>query len=307
MTATQSHSLDMYDTIVEYVESTNAISNTRPGLITGKNNLKTAIKNINEKVALQSTQNKGVSEDKDVLKGELALAMFTVTSGTSGFAATTGNNTLKGQMDYSISELQKIKDETIGSVATNIDTIVTPFIGAPLAEFGVDAGSLTAMLAARDIYLEAKSKPREAVVEKKIQTDALKPLFVAATGICHDVMDKAANTLSATQKDWFSGYHNARRIISTGTRHTTAEGDCLEEGTSTPIYNATVVLSSIGKEDITLKTDLHGHWKKIPIEHGVWAFTATHPDYEDFHVAAYEIKLGQSVIKTSMMVKKMPV
>ena len=37
------------------------------------------------------------------------------------------------------------------------------------------------------------------------------------------------------------------------------------------------------------------------IKAGVWSFKVTHPDFVDFYVSAYEIKVGQGVIKTSIM------
>ena len=306
MTGNQSDRLDMYDVVLTYIQNTNVIAATRAGLITGKTNLAAVVAEIKQKVAAQGTQTGGSSDEKEVMKGELALVMFSVTSGTYGYASSIENLILKEEMNYSLSELQKLRDDTIETVCNNIKSKVEAHLGVPLEGFGVDAEVLEIMEAAKSAYVESKDKPREAAVDKKVQTDALGPLFTKATGILHDIMDKAANTLNATEKDWFSGYHNARMIITTGRRHTTAEGYCLEHESNTPIYNATVTLKSIGKDDIVLKTDLNGHWKQIPIKNGVWAFLVTHPDYVDFSVSAYEIKLGQTVVKTSIMDRKPP-
>ncbi|MEO8149672.1 MAG: hypothetical protein ABI723_18685 [Bacteroidia bacterium] len=304
MTSSQSDRLDMYDATVEYVETTNAISSTRAGLMAGKNSLKTTVADIKAKAAKQGRQTGGITDDKAVLKETLALKMFAVTSGTAGYAASINNNTLKEEMNYSISELRRLKDDTIETVVANISTIVTPVLGAGLTGFGVDAAAMTAMTTAKDDYLLAKNKPREASVVKSAQTDALVPLYVEATRICRDIMDKAAATLNATQADWYSAYQNVRKIVNTASRHTTVEGDCLEMVTNTPIYNATVTLTRTGETDIIAHADINGHWKVIPIKHGVWALKATHPDYNDVTMAAFEIKLGQSVIKSIIMERK---
>lgn len=47
--------------------------------------------------------------------------------------------------------------------------------------------------------------------------------------------------------------------------------------------------------------------KQVPIKAGVWSFKVTHPDFVDFYVSAYEIKVGQGVIKTSIMDRVPPV
>jgi hypothetical protein len=294
----------MFETLISYIEKTDSVSTLRPGLIAGKDKLVLKVAEIKAKAAKQSTQTGGITTDKGKAKGNLAEAMFINTTGTSAYAASKGDNTLKEKVNYSISDLKKLSDDMIIDVAVNLDEIINKVLDAELAGFGVDSDTLKDMMDAKDLFANAKNKPREAIVERSTQTEALVPLFKEGDDLIHDVMDPVALTLKKDHADWYIEYHNSGKIINTGTRHTTTEGDVLVQGTQAPIYNALVTLTSIDNPEVKIHTHVNGHWKVIPIKHGVWSLQVTHADYDEMHIAAFEIKQGENVIKNITMVPK---
>ena len=66
MTNTQSDRLDMYKAVVEFLTSTNTITATRPGLVTGKTQLTGFITDIETKAGKQTTATSGNFDEKKV-------------------------------------------------------------------------------------------------------------------------------------------------------------------------------------------------------------------------------------------------
>ena len=304
MTNTQSDRLDMYKAVVDFLETTNTITATRPGLVTGKTQLTGFITDIETKAGKQTTATSGSFDEKEDLIEKLCQELYTVVSGTKAYAASIPDTTLKGKMDYSLTELRRLGDETIVPFTDNIVEIVTPLLGAPLAGFGVDAAAMTELDKARDKYENIKSKPRVAVSEKAAQTTGLPPLFVSATKLCKEILDPTAATLRATEPDWYNEFVNVRKIVNTGSGTTALDGDIKEQGSNGAIYNVEITISKIGEPDIKITSDVAGHYKQIPIKRGVYTVTFTHALYKDVVLNAFEIKQGQTVTKNILMEKK---
>lgn len=306
MTNSQSDRLDMMKEVISFIDNTNTISSTRPGLIAGKTNLNdNVVKEIEKKVGKQSSATGGAYDDKNELQEALCLQLYVVTSGTKAFAASINNNTLQEQMNYSISELRKIGDETLVPFTDDIVALVTPNLGVPLTGFGVDATAMTNLDNARTAYSGKQSAGRDATVLKATQTVGLPPLFTLGTKILREIMDPAAVTLKPTQSDWYNGYINARKVINTASGTTALDGDIFEAGTTTPIYNVKVTIHDIEiPTDDIVNSDANGHYKKVPIKRGTKTILFTHPLYKDLTLAAFIIKQGQTVTKNVFLEKK---
>jgi hypothetical protein len=305
MTNSQSDRLDMMKEVISYIEGTNTISSTRPGLIAGKTNLKdNVVAPIETKAGKQSSATGGAYDDKNELQETLCQQLYAVTSGTKAFAASINNNTLQEQMNYSITELRRIGDETIVPFTENMVTLVTPHLGAALTGFGVDATAMSDLDTAKTNFSGKKTAGRDATVDKATQTVGLPPLFTLGTKILREIMDPVAATLKLTQSDWYNGYINARKVINTGGGTTALDGDVFEAGTTTGIYNASVSAIAEDGTKTVVKTDVNGHYKFVPIKRGTYIITFTHPSHTDLTLAAFIIKQGQTVTKNVFLEKK---
>lgn len=303
MTNSQSDRLDMFKATTAFIDATMVISSTRPGLIAGKDSLNDLIKDIEEKASKQSNAIGGNTEEKKEKKELLAQQLYLVTSGTKAFAASTNNDVLQGEMNYSITELRTLLDDLIVPFTENIVVKVTPHLGAPLTAFGVDAAAMAALDDAKKAYSEVQSKPRLALSEKAAQTSALPPLFDKATKVCKEILDPTAATLKVTEPDWFSNYSNVRKIVNTGSGTTALDGTVKDVDTDAPLYNVEVTISAIGEPDMVIFTDVNGIYKKVPIKRGVYKLTFKVKDYNDVEVNPFEIKQGQTVTKNVVMGK----
>jgi hypothetical protein len=299
----QKDNLDMFKRVKKYVTDTDTISTTRPALVTAAGKLQTeVIDKIIEKAGLQEQQSGGETTGKTAKREVLNTKLFTMTSGTFGFADLKGKDTLKGQMNYSMSDIAAITDDQIVPTANNLVALADPFKDDPdLNDFGVDATTLTAVEDARDGYMEVESDPQAISDIKEAATEALVPLFDKGKSILRNQMDKAADTLKETQGDWWNAYHNARAIISTGHRSTSADGFAYIKDTTTGIYKVKVKAEHEDGTITEVLTDETGYYKFNYLKFGIYIFTYTHADYTDIVLAAFRIKKGQRVTKNVFM------
>ncbi|MEP7170281.1 MAG: hypothetical protein ABI855_12995, partial [Bacteroidota bacterium] len=242
MDQNQKDNLDMFKRVNKYVIDTNVISSTRAALVAANGKLKTdVIDKIIEKAGRQEQQTAGEAAGKTAKREALNNKLFTVTSGTFGFADFKGNDVLKGQMDYSISDIGKITDDQIVPTTNDLLGLVNPFIAdVDLNGFGVDAAAVLAVTTARDAYMLVENNPETVAGVTEAATQALVPLFTKGKGLLRNQMDKAADTLKETQLDWWNAYHNERSVINTGHRTTSADGFAYIKDTTTGIYRVKV-------------------------------------------------------------------
>jgi len=293
MTNDQSDRLDMFKAVIQFDTDTAAITATRPAFGLGITDLRTVVTDIELAAGRQSTATSGTFTDKNTLQETLCQALFYVTSGTKAYAASINDNTLEQEMNYSISELRRISDETIVPFTDNIVSIVTPLL-ASLAPFGIDAAAMTALATAKTNYQNFISVPRMAVTAKAAQTEALPPLFTQGTNICRKILDPIAVTLKAANPDWYNQYQNVRKVINTSQGTTSLDGTVTKLSDGTPLYNVEVKVNEL---NLIVHTDVNGYYRFAPIKRGTYTITFTLSGYTTETLAAFEIKMGHSVTK----------
>jgi hypothetical protein len=293
MTNEQSDRLDMFKAVIQFDADTTAVTSLRPAFADGITDLKDVVDDIEEATGKQSQAISGTFIDRSENKEELCQKLLIVMSGTKAYAASVGNATLEEEMNYSISELRKIKDESLVPFADNTKTLINAVL-ASLAPFGVDAPKMADLATARTNFENSISLPRMAVTAKSAQTEALPPLFLAGKNICRKILDPIALTLKPDHAEWYNQYHNVRKIINTGKGTTSLDGVVTDQSNGNPIYNAAVKVIEL---DLTLNTKVDGSYDFSPIPRGTYTVSFTVSGYQVFNLAAFEIKQGQNITK----------
>lgn len=293
MTNDQSDRLDMFNAVIQFDADTAVITATRPAFGVGINDLKTVVINIGKAAGKQSTATSGTFTDKNTLQETLCQALFFVTSGTKAYAASINDNTLEQEMNYSITELRRIGDETIVPFTDNIVLLVTPLL-VSLAPFGINPPAMAALATAKTNYANFISIPRMAVTAKAAQTEALPIFFTQGTNICRKILDPIAVTLKAANTDWYNQYQNVRKIINTSQGTTSLEGIVTRQSDSSPLYNVEVKVNEL---NLIIHTDVNGFYRFAPIKRGTYTITFTLSGYVTITLGAFEIKMGHNITK----------
>lgn len=295
----QSDRLDMFRAVITFADQSAAIHASRPAFADGINLLRNIVVSIDAAIATQSSEVAGLFTDKNTLQENLCQALLVVMGGTKAYAASIGNNSLKEQMDYPISELRRISDESIVPFADNILALVTP-IGAPLIPFGVDVLEITNLTNAKTTYSAFESQPRLAVTARATQTENIINLITEGMRLLRDMIDGIAITIKAANPDWYSQYNQVRKIVNTGGNITTLQGVVKDSVTNLPLYNVEVVIGDLG---INTFTDVEGKYKFQPISPATYSnvkFGAA--DYNVLYLPPFEIPIGQTIVKDVLLV-----
>jgi hypothetical protein len=280
---------------------TSAISITGPGLITAIDKLKTdAIDKIDEKEAKQQQLLTGYTDNKANKRHALNVQLFHHTSGTYAWAGLTGNATLQGQMRYTNTNIIEITDETIVNVTNDIVALITPHIAVVgLNDMGVDAASMLLLQGAKTAYHAVESEPVEMIQLRAAYTEQIGTLTETGRVILNTIVDTAADTLKASQKEWWDGYQHERVIINTGHRHTAIEGtlfmkDPLDANNLVGFYGGSVLATHEDGTTYTATVDEVGHFKLLKVKNGIYpSIKYTAPGRQPFELAARRVKKGQ--------------
>jgi len=158
----------------------------------------------------------GVTMDTNLLRATMSNIGIKCASAVVAFANSTNNNTLKAKVNYTISDLNKMKKDEVDDVCQTIhDETNTNIAGA--GPFGIVAGDVTDLQTAIDLYRASIQKPRQAIISRSQAIDQMKEQIGSTVqNLLGGQMDKMVNTLKTANADFYSGYYKAREVIDLG-------------------------------------------------------------------------------------------
>jgi hypothetical protein len=167
-------------------------------------------------------QTKGTALDKDSLKEVLIQAAYDIASLVFAYANKAKNETLKQSVNFSITDLDRLKDEFIVPVCTNIKAAATANL-ASLADYGVTAAKLTALQTNMDNYASATPKPRLAKTQKTTDNKNVKAVMKEIDDLLKNELDKTVVVFRAANPNFVTKYTEVRKIVDPGTSGKKAE------------------------------------------------------------------------------------
>ena len=244
MKTSQSNRVNMFRTVVQFCTDNAAVTAVITAfaavLAIVKNKL-VLIDQLNQ-IALGGTQ--GVTLDTKALRNTMTQIAFKCSSALFAYADSINNNTLKTLVDYSISDLNRLKKEEITDICQTIHDASNTHIAAAAA-FGYAAGDVTDLQTAIDLFRPVSQNPRQAVIARKT---ANKNVSVLVSNVNSQLfkkqMDKMALTLKSTAPDFVQGYFSAREVINLGTSTTRLIGT-VQGATNNPLYYVLVQLQEL--------------------------------------------------------------
>ena len=157
-------------------------------------------------------QTKGVAKDKVSLRKILSQNAADIASPIFAYANKTKNETLNQIVNYSKSDIEKIKDDLIVATCTNIKKAATDNLAA-LADYGLTAAMLTAFQTNMDNYSGATPKPKLTKATKTTETANIKATIKDIDNVLKNEMDKLVVNFKAANPNFVSDYKNVRVII----------------------------------------------------------------------------------------------
>jgi len=275
MTDRQSNSLDMFLVVRTFHTNNALILDTVPARAAAFGLHSTRITAINAIASAQSGNITGIATDKAILRSALDTLAFDHMTAALVWARLQSNNTLAAEFDYTRSDIEKVKDDSIIAFCQHRYQIMDAN-SATLADYGILPATLAAWQTAMTAYEPLVPGPRSARVSKKVLTAQLKTLFKQTNDHLRDILDPLMLALRASQPDIYLGYQSSRIIIDlkgpgNGDSPTPpATTDIIVSGTiyavniSNPLPNATITILVGTTPYAATANNLGQYSRKIP-------------------------------------------
>lgn len=248
----------------------------------------------------------GITADKNVSKDKLCAKASELANVTFAYASTTGNNTLKEEVNFSYSKLARLREELLAPNCQNIHDRIVENIAA-LADYGITGAMATELQQLIDKYSADTPKVRTAISNRKATTASLVTLFEELDDILKNRMDKIVVIFEAANPEFVAAYNAARRIIEPVTITTQLKGIVTDKLDSKPIKGAIITAVGIDNgntgESFTATTDANGEYQIKPIIYGRYTITVSATGYATLETDEFKMTMGEINRLNAEMVK----
>ncbi len=210
MTDKQSNQVDSINNVIRVHNDYAALIATRPAvadqfaLLIGRKGL------INAAIGGQSGS---IATNKPAVRKALDDLSFGLMAPVKGWAVTVGDTTIKDDMDHSLTDLGKVKDDTYPEFLRYRKAKILANIAA-LGGLGITAVQLDAWELQIVAYEAVSVSPRQAIINRKLHTENLDLLIKDSMKLMTDVLDGMMVLFkNAASMELYQKYTAAREII----------------------------------------------------------------------------------------------
>jgi hypothetical protein len=237
MTSNQEDTLTMYYAVKSANERFQATWSTNAVYAATHNQWAAKVVLIEQNRDVQTVENAGVTEDKQIKKGLMVDKALFIQNRLLSYANVTNNVELAASVHYSKTKMKNARDTDIVSICNVILSKATANATA-IATYGVTAAMITELQTAITTYTGVMAKPISVKSQTKNATENLARLFKEADDILKKRMDLDIELFKVTKPDFYSQYQTARIVIATKGSATSVLGSAVEANSGQPIKGA---------------------------------------------------------------------
>lgn len=300
MTNQEESRLSMYLKFKDFQAGYTAITSPLPNYSANSTIFLNAIPQIQAYSQLQKTSKKGVTAGKNQNKETLIVMTADYFRKLTVFAKFTNNTTLADEVKITEGKLRQVADTAVKDYAQIAYDRAQANL-ASLATYGISAATQTTLQAAISAYNASIGKPGASRTESGKNTQQLKALFKTVdTALAN--MDAAVEIVRLTQPDFYKAYHNARKVVYTGTGSLAVKALVTDAATGEPLKGVMVSFSLDGaavktkaasaKPDLVKKTAEKGRFNIKTMPAGIYIVTLNKNGYAD-HTTTIAVSDGE--------------
>lgn len=204
--------LGMLGTVETILETNRSIWEALPAFVTAADALSEHIETIDSLAQSGNGNTTGLTADKRTARDTMTAATLEIAGAVAAYASETGSGELHAKVDYSISDLRRVRDTLIGGVCLNIHNAAKDNLD-DLGDYGMTTKKLTDFKAKIDAYNGTVSKPRTAKSNSSATGKLLKAEFAATDTVLSKRLDRLMTQFKTTQPAFFGAYTTARLIV----------------------------------------------------------------------------------------------
>ncbi len=297
MTKRQAERLNMIQVVIQYCELNVAATAAIIAFALTLAAIKAKQLLINQLNQLTLPGTTGVTADTKLVRQALIDIALQLSAAVSAYANSVSNNTLLQEVNYTESELKRLKKDDLDDACQSIhDGALSNILVA--ADFGYDAADVTALATALLVYRNAQQNPRQTEIAIKSANSQIKTAITfTVNSLLKGQLDKMAKTLKKTNPNFLEGYTNARQIVNLPSDTTGVTGQVIESSISEPVPSASVKLfDRYGTTPLyQTTTDTSGNFSIIPVSPGDYRTEVTATGLQPYVDYTLHLSPGQQV------------
>ena len=176
---------------------------------------------INETQEAQINTSKGHTLTKEALRQKVIGSILEIVKRAKAYAIATDNLLLKDAVDYKLSQLNSMPQDSLVIACNKVISTCTPVI-AEMAGYGLAPAMLTGMDPLLAEYKAALPGTKLAIASRKTATGGLAELFAEADNTLKKI-DAMMEIVSSSDPTFYQEYKNLRVIDDLRRKATTAE------------------------------------------------------------------------------------
>jgi hypothetical protein len=297
-----SNRVNMINANITFCDGNTTVTMSIPAFATVLAAIKAKMLLINSYNQIGGGTTKGVTLDTNALRKAMTTLGVKCANATLAFANSTNNNTLAALVDFSETELNRMKKEDVDDTCQAIHDATNNNI-AGASNFGVTPIDVTDLLAAIGLYRVASQYPRQAIISKsqaKLQADIMVREIIDELLVKQ--LDKMANTLKPTQLEFWRGYRQSREVIDLGSTTAKVRGTVLDEN-DVPLIGVSFKILKTGttEEVASVVTDIKGKFSAAKLPAGFFDFVFEKEGYKTVTETNVKISAGKELKRKVVM------
>ena len=161
----------------------------------------------------QSKDLKGITEDKQVLKEELADYVIDVAGAVHSFANGKSNKTLQTKVNFKTNKVHSLNQNDLTNAAAVVLEEAGKIPAETLAEEGITAEEMTQFAETFKLFSGTTTGKREAVIERSSTTDRIAELFAEAADLKKNTLDRLVTQYQRKAPEFYNKYKAAANVI----------------------------------------------------------------------------------------------
>ncbi len=210
-----------------------SVVNSSPAFTAHYQHLGIELSGIEGKRELISLSTTGHAKDKKSAKEALSNLLVAVCGGLKAYASEHSDQALAQQVNYSYSDLMRIRATDLESTAAALHKLATDHAEA-LQAYNVEADTLTKLGLAVSSFKKKNPAPRKWMTTNKTTRELLAEQIKSLNNYIREKMDPLAQTYLDKDKKFCMLYDNARRNYTEGVRHNKPQAATLGKETAAP-------------------------------------------------------------------------
>jgi len=210
--------LVMYHAVQSHLDQNKSVWTSFPAMVTTISDFELLLAEVETYRQLTHENKKGIAQLKAAQQALVIAHAYEFSSLLYAMAITKNDAILAAKVDYTETDLLKMRDDHLVTTCRNIVEFATEHL-AELIAYQVSGDELIVLKEEINRFAENLTTGRVSVSERKAANEKMRIVFLQVDALLKKQLDRIMVRYRKTEPDFYAKYQNLRRIVNYGVRH----------------------------------------------------------------------------------------